>query len=132
MINNKFKFYIIVSILILFIGAIFPTVVAGSLPESSDYQDPLTPFSGPVEIFTEFLIFIDYNEPMNPYVLMNYYYRDGSCVRMVYGIDATSLSPFDLELQTEVIPVLDMDNNIIGYGVKTKTNSNLFVFTKLK
>ena len=80
------------------------------------------------ETFDEYLILVNYNEPMNPYFIIVYYYNDGSCIRMVHGIESSSLDILELDFESGQIPVLNIENKICGHGIKIKTNSNLFIF----
>jgi hypothetical protein len=103
-------------------------VVSGTFPNSVNYPNNSTSNYDLTEIFDEYLILIDYNEPMNPYILMNYYYKDGSCIRMVYGIKSTDLTLLDMDSENKLIPVFDSNNNLNGYGIKTSRSSNLYIF----
>jgi hypothetical protein len=130
MILKKFKLNIFIVILSILIVTILPNVVADPDSTPANYSNTITLNSDLNEIFDEYLILIDYNEPMNPYILMNYYYHDGSCTRMVYGIKSTNLNYFNLDLEKDLIPVYGDNNKIHGYGVRTKSTRNLFIFVE--
>ena len=39
---------------------------------------------------------VTYNEPMNPWVQINYYYENGQHMRIIYGVDGTALPSLNL------------------------------------
>lgn len=128
MLFKKFKQYFVIAILAIFIGSFLPGIIAETLPHSGNNTNNLTVKSDLTEIFDEYLILIDYNEPMNPYIIMIYYYKDGSCSRIVFGIESVELH--SLNLENKLIPVFDADNNFCGHGVKTRASSNLYIYIK--
>jgi hypothetical protein len=127
----KFKLRFIIVIITLIFVSIVPSAVGASYsnPNDQSLQDTIDPDM--FDIFDEYLILIDYNEPMNPYILMNYYYQDGSCVRLVYGIPTVNLSLDGQIFDYELIPIFNYQNKIIGWGVKINTRSNLFIFANI-
>jgi hypothetical protein len=70
----------------------------------------------------------NYNEPSNPWVLVNYYFDNGSSIRMVFGIDRSVFPTLNLDYQNNYIQVFDRKGKVCGLGFKSKDKSNLFVF----
>jgi hypothetical protein len=71
---------------------------------------------------------VDYNEPSNPYILINYYFENGSHVRMIFGVDKEVFPTLNLNYQSSLIQVFDNKGKIGGYGIRTRSKSNLFVY----
>ncbi len=71
---------------------------------------------------------VDYNEPSNPYVVLNYYYENGSYIRMVFGIDKDIFPSLNLNYQNNVVQVFDKKGKVDGYGVGFKPKSKVFIY----
>jgi len=71
---------------------------------------------------------VDYNEPSNPYVVLNYYYENGSYIRMVFGIEKDLLPSLNLNHQNNVVQVFDKKGKLDGYGVGFKPKSKVFIY----
>jgi len=74
---------------------------------------------------------VDYNEPSNPYVVMNYYYENGSHIRMVFGIERDLLPSLNLNYQNNVVQVFDKKGKLDGYGIGFKPKSRVFIYVPL-
>jgi hypothetical protein len=129
-IGNRCKLKVFIVILTLFVVSFLPSAVNGSYPGSNELTKEESIDSDLFDLFDEYLTLINYNEPMNPYILLNYHYKDGSCARLVYGIRIVNLVSDNQNHDSEFIPILNDENNIVGWGLKTNANSNLFLFTK--
>ncbi len=70
----------------------------------------------------------NYNEPSNPWVLVNYYFENGSSIRMVFGIDRSVFPTLNLDYQNNYVQVFDKKGKVCGLGFKTKDKYNLFVY----
>ncbi|MCK5561441.1 MAG: hypothetical protein KAJ51_12635 [Thermoplasmata archaeon] len=125
------KASLILMILAIFLSIFVPGVVAeprGGF-ENANYEHPI--YNDITYNFDEYLTIVNYNEPMNPYVIMNYYYQDGSNVKIIYGVQGTVVASLNLDHQNNLIPVFDAYGNLVGYGVNPKLKSNLFIFVPI-
>ena len=71
---------------------------------------------------------VDYNEPSNPYIVLNYYYENGSHIRMIFGIEKDVSPSLNLNYQNNVIQVFDKKGKLDGYGVGIKSKSKVFIY----
>lgn len=78
-----------------------------------------------------FFAIADYNEPSNPYIVLNYYYENGSHIRIVFGIDRDLMPSLSLDYQNNVVQVFDRKGKLDGYGVGFKPKSKVFIYVSL-
>jgi hypothetical protein len=71
---------------------------------------------------------VNFNEPSNPWVLVNYYYDNGSHIRIIFSRDSVFFPSLDMNFQHNIVQVFDNKGKLSGYGVRTRSKSNLFIF----
>ncbi len=82
-----------------------PSVLAQPLDPSKKY-DMQANGDFAYDLDTYFGI-VDFNEPSNPYVIINYYFENGSHIRMIFGVDRDVFPTLNLNYQNNWIQVFD-------------------------
>ena len=96
-------------------------------------EDPQKKLDAPVNSdlaynLEAYFTIVNYNEPANPYVLINYYYENGSQITMIFGMERIVFPSLNLNFQYNYVQVFDNKGKLSGYGVRTRSKSNLYVF----
>lgn len=125
---KKAKALILIMLLTIIMSFLVPTVLAqpDNLSKENLKEAPVN-----AELFFNLEAYFavqNYNEPSNPWVLVNYYFENGSSIRMVFGIDRSVFPTLNLNYQNNYIQVFNKKNKVCGLGFKTKDKSNLFVY----
>lgn len=114
--------------LTILISFLVPSVLAQPDNQSERYESDMASNMDSAFALDMYFAVVNYNEPSNPYILINYYYDNGSYIRMIFGVDRTVFPSLNLDYQNNYIQVFDKKGKLSGYGIRTKTKSNLFVY----
>ena len=120
-------------LLVLFtilIGILVPTVLAQPA-DPRDYSSEMPMNADLAYNLDAYFAVVNYNEPMNPWVQINYYYDNGSHIRMVFGIDRTIFPTLNLDFQNNMIQVFDRKGKLSGYGINLKGKTNLYIYVPM-
>ncbi len=71
---------------------------------------------------------VNYNEPTNPWIQVNYYLENGSYIRMIFGMERVVFPSLNLNYQNNFIQVFDRKGKLNGLGFKSRYKSNLYIF----
>jgi hypothetical protein len=128
---KKAKAPLLIMILTIILSFLVPTVLAqpDNLPKENLKETPEN--SNLFFNLEAFFTVQNYNEPSNPWALVNYYFENGSSIRMVFGIDRTVFPTLNLDYQNNYIQVFDKKGKVCGLGLKSKDKSNLFVYVPM-
>ncbi|UCG68399.1 MAG: hypothetical protein JSV09_11370 [Thermoplasmata archaeon] len=123
---KRFKVPLLLMLMTILLSFVVPSVLA--TPEN-----PQKKFEAPVNSdlaynMEAYFTLVNYNEPTSPWVLVNYYYENGSYIRMIFGVENVVFPSLDLNLQYNIVQVFDNKGKLSGYGFKTRSKSNLFIF----
>ncbi len=123
---KKYKLPFLLMLFALVMSFIVPTFLAQPTVQQKDNENySNSDFSYCID--PGFMI-VNYNEPSNPWVVVNYYYENGSQIRMVYVVDNTFSPTLDSDYQGNTIEVFDKYGRLSGYGIKTNSKSNIYVY----
>ena len=123
---KKYKLPFLLMLFALVMSFIVPTFLAQPAVQQKDNENySNSDFSYCID--PNFMI-VNYNEPSNPWVVVNYYYENGSHIRMVFVIDNTPSPTINLDYQGNTIEVFDKKGRLSGYGVRTNSKSNVYVY----
>ncbi|UCE35896.1 MAG: hypothetical protein JSW00_10030 [Thermoplasmata archaeon] len=123
---NKVKVPLLLMLITLLLSFLVPGILAQ--PDNSEKRDEPPVNSDLALGFDAYFAIVNYNEPHNPWVQVNYYYENGSYITMIYGIERSVLPSLSLNYQSGAVQVFDRKGKLTGLGFKTRTKSNLFVF----
>jgi hypothetical protein len=115
----------LVTILISFL---VPSALAEPADPTEKYESEMTSDTYLIYNIDFYFSVVNYNEPANPWVQINYYYENGSYITMIFGVDRTVYPTLNLDYHGNFIQVFDKKGKLSGYGIRTKTKSNLFVY----
>ncbi len=125
---RRAKVPILIMLLTVIMSFLVPTVLAQPDNLSKENLNK-TPENGDLFFNLEaFFAVQNYNEPSNPWVLVNYYFENGSYIRMIFGIERSIFPTLNLNYQNNFIQVFDKRGKMCGLGFKSKDKSNLFVY----
>lgn len=123
---SKHKLPLFLMLIMIFMSFIVPSVLAQPENDSKKYE---APSNSDLALGLEaYFAIVNYNEPTNSWVQINYYYENGSYITMIYGIEITVFPSLSLNYQSGFIQVFDKKGKLCGFGIKIRTKSNLFIF----
>ncbi len=123
---KKFKAPMLLILLTILLSFLVPSILAQPQNSSKKYEAPNNtdlPYS-----LEAYFAIVNYNEPTNPWVQVYYYYDNGSHIRMIFGMDNTVFPSLNLNYQYNVVQVFNDKGKLSGYGIRTRSKSNLYIF----
>lgn len=123
---KKYKLPFLLMLIALVLSFIVPTLLAE--PANSQKDNETYSNSDLKYILDPTFSNVNYNEPHNPWVIVNYYYESGSQISMIFLIDDTSSPTINLDHQSNVIEVFGEKGRLSGYGIKANRESNVYVY----
>ena len=118
-------FLIVLTILMSFL---VPTILAQPASTSKDYETEGQYNSDLAYDMDAYFSMMNCNDPGNSWVIVNYYYENGSSIRMVFGVDRIIHPSLNLDYENNNIQVFDNNGKITGFGYQSKSKTNLFVY----
>jgi hypothetical protein len=118
-------FLMIFTILLTFL---VPTILAQPANSSKEGQTEMPAGADLSLSFDAYFTVVNYNEPGSPFVLINYYFENGSSIRMVFGVDNSLHPSLNLNYQNNFIQVFDKKGKVCGMGFQSRGRSNLFIY----
>lgn len=113
-------------LLTILLSFLVPSIMAQPENSSKKYE---APNNADLAINLEaYFAIVNYNEPTNPWVQVNYYYENGSFIRMIFGIESIVFPSLNLNYQYNYVQVFNDKGKLSGYGVRTRSKSNLYIF----
>jgi len=123
---KKFKAPMLLILLTILLSFLVPSIMAQPENSSKKYE---APNNADLAINLEaYFAIVNYNEPTNPWVQVNYYYENGSFIRMIFGIESIVFPSLNLNYQYNYVQVFNDKGKLSGYGVRTRSKSNLYIF----
>ncbi len=123
---KKFKAPMLLILLTILLSFLVPSVFSEPINPSKRNE---VPTNGDLAYNLDaYFMVVNYNEPSNPWILVNYYFENGSSIRMVLGIDRMVFPSLNLDYQNNFIQVFDKKGKVCGLGFKTGSKSNLFIY----
>lgn len=113
-------------ILTILISFIVPSVLAQPV-DASRKTDANAGIDLTYDVDSYFAL-VNYNEPSNPYIVLNYYFENGSHIRMVHGVDIVIFPSLNLDYQNNVVRIFDKNGKLEGYGFGFRPKSRTYVF----
>ena len=123
---KKFKVPILLILLTILMSFLVPSILAQPENSSKKYETP-TNVNLAYSLEAYFAV-MNYNEPTNPWVQVNYYYENGSYIRMIFGMESIVFPSLSLNYQYNFVQVFDDKGKLSGYGIRTRSKSNLYIF----
>ena len=118
-------FLIVLTILMSFL---VPAILAEPVNTSKDYDTRDIYNSDLAYDLNAYFSMMNCNDPGNSYVLVNYYFENGSSIRMVFGVDSSLHPSLNLDYENNNIQVFDNKGKISGLGFQSKSKQNLFIY----
>ena len=118
-------FLMVLTILMTFL---VPTILAQPASTSKDYETENPYNSDIMSDMDAYFRMMNCNDPGNSWVMVNYYFENGSSIRMVFGIDRTIHPSLNLNYNSNYIQVFDNKGKITGFGYQSKSKANLFIY----
>ena len=118
-------FLIVLTILMSFL---VPTILAQPVNTSKNYETEGQYNSDLTYDMDAYFSMMNCNDPGNSWVIVNYYYENGSSIRMIFGVDRIIHPSLNLDYQNNNIQVFDNNGKITGFGYQSKSKANLFVY----
>jgi hypothetical protein len=115
-------------VLTILLSFLVPTILAQPASPSRDYETNNIYNSDLAYDLDVYFSMMNCNDPGNSWVIVNYYFENGSSVRMVFGLDRTVFPSLNLDYQNNIIQVFDKKGKIDGFGFQSKSRSNLFIY----
>lgn len=123
---KKARVPMLLMILTILMSFLVPTLLAEQENTSKKYDSPTNEdFAYNLNMY---FTIVNYNDPSNPWVQINYYYENGSFITMIFGMDRTVFPSLNLNYQDNFVQVFDRKGKLCGFGFKTRIKSNLFIF----
>jgi len=123
---KKFKVPILLILLTILMSFLAPSIMAQ--PENSSKKYEAHTNADLAYNLEAYFAIVNYNEPTNPWVQVNYYYENGSHIRMIFGMDNTVFPSLNLNYQNNFVQVFDRKGKLNGFGFKSRYKSNLYIF----
>lgn len=117
---------LLLMVLTILISFLVPGILAEPVNSSKKYETPAN--ADLAYGLDAYFAVVNYNEPSNPWVQINYYFENGSHIRMIFGMDRSIFPSLNLNYQNNFVQVFDRKGKLCGLGFKTRSKSNLFVF----
>lgn len=117
---------LLLMVLTILISFLVPGILAEPVNSSKKYETPAN--ADLAYSLDAYFAIVNYNEPSNPWVQINYYFENGSYIRMIFGMDRSIFPSLNLNYQNNFVQVFDRKGKLCGLGFKTRSKSNLFVF----
>ncbi len=118
-------------VLTILMSFLVPAILAQPVNTSKDYETENLYNSDLAYDLDAYFSMMNCNDPGNSYVLVNYYFENGSSIRMVFGVDESIYPSLNLDYENNNIQVFDNKGKITGFGFQSKSKSNLFVYVPL-
>lgn len=126
--RKRMRAPLLIMVLTILLSFLVPTILAQPANTSRDNQNDMPAPSDLSYNLDMYFTVVNYNEPSNPWVLINYYFDNGSSVRMVFGVDRNVFPSLNLDYQNNIIQIFDKKGKISGFGFQSKSRTNLFIY----
>jgi hypothetical protein len=113
-------------ILTILMSFLVPTMLAEQENMSKKFESPAN--EDLARNLNMYFAIVNYNEPSNPWVQINYYDENGSFITMIFGMDRTVFQSLNLNYQNNFVQVFDRKGKLCGFGYNTRYKSNLYFF----
>ena len=123
---KRVKVPLLLMLLTILVSFLVPTVLAEQVNPSKKDEAPAN--ADLAYSFNMYFAIVNYNEPTNPWIQVNYYYENGSFITMIYGMDRTVFPSLNLNYQNNFVQVFDGKGKMCGFGFKTRYRSKLYIF----
>jgi hypothetical protein len=123
---KRVKVPLLLMLLTILVSFLVPTVLAEQVNPSKKDEAPVN--ADLTYSLDMYFAIVNYNEPTNPWIKINYYYENGSFITMIYGMDRTVFPSLNLNYQDNFVQVFDRKGKMCGFGFKTRYRSNLYIF----
>ncbi len=118
-------FLMVLTILMTFL---VPTILAQPASTSKDYETNSLYNSDIMSDMDAYFRMMNCNDPGNTWVMVNYYFENGSSIRMVFGVDRTVHPSLNLNYQNNYIRVFDNKGKIMGFGYQSRSLRRIYLF----
>jgi hypothetical protein len=115
-------------VLTILMSFLVPTILAQPVNTSKDFETQNMYNSDLAYDLDAYFSMMNCNDPGNSYVLVNYYFENGSSIRMVFGVDNSIHPSLNLDYENNNIQVFDNKGKITGFGYQSKSKHNLFIY----
>lgn len=115
-------------VLTILMSFLVPTILAQPASPSKDYETENIYNSDLIYDLDAYFSMMNCNDPGNSWVVVNYYFKNGSSIRMVFGVDRTIHPSLNLDYENNNIQVFDNKGKITGFGFQSKSRTNLFIY----
>lgn len=123
---NKFKAPMLLILLTILLSFLVPSIMAQPENPSKKYEAPTN--ADLAYNLEAYFAIMNYNEPTNTWVQVNYYYENGSYIRMIFGMERVVFPSLNLNFQYTYVQVFNDKGKLSGYGIRTRSKSNLYIF----
>jgi hypothetical protein len=115
-------------VLTILMSFLVPTLLAEPANTSRDYETENIYGSDLAYDLDAYFRMMNCNDPGNTWVIINYYFENGSSIRMVFGVHDRIHPSLNLDYQNSNIQVFDNKGKITGFGYQSKSRPNLFIY----